>query len=99
MKLPDKPQQVAHVSDALWEAALDAAYAYWRGLPDGILFRLTIDHARLLIMQGEVEEPIDPLDAALDALWDSWSGAWVKCQMKTAIRKHLAGMTIPEPTQ
>lgn len=71
--LPDKPEQVKDVSDRLWEAALDKANALWRDEP--MLYRQkTADHARCLILLGEVEEPRDPLDEAIEAFWREWFG-------------------------
>jgi hypothetical protein len=103
MTLPVKPDDVADASDALWEAALDAAYAKlddsivmdWRGWSIHHSFRLIlIEHARLLILQGEVIEPVDPLDAAIEAAWDAWQGAdrreSARVNFIAAIRKHLA---------
>jgi hypothetical protein len=78
MKLPAKPAVVAHVSDAHWEAALDAAfgkidngYSPWRlWIHDTPVAALLTDHARCLILLGEVPEPVDPLDVAIAAVWN-----------------------------
>lgn len=74
--LPDKPEQVKDVSDRLWEAALDKAWASLNGFRhwtewDGcsVMWDLLINHARCLIMLGEVEEPRDPLDEAIEAVY------------------------------
>jgi hypothetical protein len=70
MTLPEKHPDVAYVSDTLWEAALTMAcnrqcYIFesfisitnWESeIAIGI-----IDHARCLILLGEVKGPVDPL--------------------------------------
>jgi len=111
MTLPTKPDAVAHVSDAHWEAALRQAWNIFASKrPHTIAFERAdwgaaeitptiIDHARCLILLNEVPEPVDPLEVAMDALWDSWNGGWSKSDMKDSVCKHLAGMTIPEATQ
>lgn len=101
MTLPDKPEQVKDVSDRLWEAALDKVtrfYGYncWSEACFWITDRLEallIDHARLLILQGEVTEPRDPLDEAIEALINEWMVARdaspILDYMKRNIRTHL----------
>lgn len=107
MSLPEKPADVAHVSDAHWEAALDEACSR-----QGYIFQLSfnwssnygkgvIDHARCLMLLGEVAEPVDPIGEAIKAA----RSAWVsdpryfenhEAGFEAACRKHLAGLTFPE---
>jgi hypothetical protein len=106
MTLPEKHPDVAYVSDTLWEAALTMAcnrqcYIFER-------FRSTtnweseiaigiIDHARCLILLGEVKGPVDPLDAAIKALWCSDTVPVIPLRNFAATcREHFAGLTFPE---
>jgi hypothetical protein len=62
MNLPDKPEAVTHVSDALWEAALkQVTDGYCITVFDNYMHPKIIDHARCLILLNEVAEPVDPL--------------------------------------
>jgi len=105
--LPDKPEQVKDVSDRLWEAALrmawgkvrgdtgflcDFGYVDWQGHGSSY----AIDHARCLIMLGEVEEPRDPLDEAIEAAADTFQALFNSGENPTlrddfiqAVRQHL----------
>ena len=94
MNLPNKPKDVAHVSDALWETALDkASYSdslspYWK--------KYRIDYARCLILLGEVKEPVDPIDKAIRATFYGYGdNRLTECQFNTMCRKHFAGLTFP----
>jgi hypothetical protein len=104
MTLPDKPSAVAHVSDAHWEAALDAAYGKlavhyisWRDRDPGADAWPQVEIARCLILLGEVPEPVDPLDAAIAAVWnDTFDCSQGPLALNSAIRKRLAPfLTIP----
>ncbi len=104
MSLPEKPADVAQVSDAHWKAALDEAcrrqayifelFRNWSSTAaKGI-----IDHARCLILLGEVKEPVDPIDAAIDAAWDDFANgplSFGPLSFEAACRKHFAGLTFP----
>jgi hypothetical protein len=106
MKLPEKHPDVADVSDALWEAALTIACdcrcyipGSFRGITDwgSKIARGIIDHARCLILLGEVKEPVDPLDAAIKALWCGDTVPVIPLrEFAAACRKHFAGLTFPE---
>jgi hypothetical protein len=104
MKLPPKPESVSHVTDAHWEAAIAAAsiphwHICWESW-SGWLREATIDHARCLILLGEVKEPLDLFEAACGRIVQDWySTRTVPTSMADIIRKHLAGMTIPEAGQ
>jgi len=112
MTLPTKPDAVAHVSDAHWEAALRQAWsvfasrrlstiAFERANWDAAEITPTIiDHARCLILLKEVPEPVDPFEVKCGLIVQDWhSASVVPKSMADIIRKHLAGMTIPEATQ
>jgi hypothetical protein len=97
MNLPPKPPAVAHVSDAHWEAALNQAVENGEGL-FSYYAPLIVHHARCLILLNEVAEPVDPIEAAMDAMFDlrlNWSG-YGPAAFKRACRKHFAGKTFPE---
>jgi hypothetical protein len=111
--LPPKPEAVAHVSDLHWEAALDAAAQKNKAKDFGIVGRnfhpdcveAVIDHARCLILLGEVAEPVDPIEAAMDALFEercdikSPDAVFHKARLdafKAQCRKHFSGLTFPE---
>jgi hypothetical protein len=112
MNLPPKPESVSHVTDAHWEAALRQAWLIFSSKrPSTIDFEVVywgvaeiaptiIDHARCLILLGEVKEPVDPLGVAFARLLDEyWSDGILSRDLESIIRKHLAGMTIPEAGQ
>ena len=107
MTLPPKPEAVAHVSDAHWEAALQRAYdigGYITSisilLTDGIYHRVArsvIDHARCLILLNEVPEPVDPIEVACGLIVQDWcSVSPFPKSLSEIVRKHLGGMTIPK---
>jgi len=102
--LPDKPEQLKDVSDRLWEAGWQAALSEigydehdWgdflpfqreKGNVDAI--RLATSLAAHLIKSGQVEEPRDPLDEAIDGLFVEWcSGAFDTDTFRKSIRTHL----------
>ena len=93
MNLPDKPKDVAHVSEALWKCALakasysDSLSPYWK--------KHGIDHARCLILLGEVPEPVDPIEAAIENVWSGGSLEVGKAAFNQKCRKYLAGLTFP----
>lgn len=96
--LPDKPEAVKDVSDRLWEAALRKAYSTWKtqafGFAKTINYPELIDHARCLILLGEVEEPRDPIDEAIEAAHKAyWSASWHTSTtlpvFAEAVRTHL----------
>jgi hypothetical protein len=96
VELPAKPESVSHVSDAHWEAALDAALkcAGDFGRVHESLNQGYIDHARCLILLGEVDEPKDPVDEAIDAAWSEFKGdggGWefMRPAFSIAIRAHV----------
>jgi hypothetical protein len=102
MNLPEKPADVAHVSDAHWEAALDKAYSTWsnpiRDLAGTWHLSELIDHARCLILLGEVVEPVDPIEAAIiaaaqEAVHLPVSG--YHADFASICRKHFAGLCFP----
>lgn len=99
--LPEKPAIVADVSDAKWEAALDAANPDWRFYrSSGEKMTHIIDHARCLILLGEVPEPVDPIEAAMRAFRASvWELGCVNLgqldKVDMACRRHFAGLTFP----
>jgi len=113
-QLPEKPAAVAHVSDQHWEVALDTAAHknhvkdWWQVAADfhPDCKRAVVDHARCLILLGEVPEPLDPIDAAIYALFEERTGAdsrgdsaWHKARRDafgTQCRKHFAGLTFPK---
>ncbi len=104
--LPEKPAAVAHVSDAHWEAALNKALSTWKvqddAWPNRIALPEAIDHARCLILLGEAPESVDPIEAALDALWRQVSSGlknYEALYFKAHCRKHFAGLTFPEAGQ
>jgi hypothetical protein len=112
MNLPDKPAQIAHVSDDHWEAALRRAWAVFKiKKPGTVDFEAVhwgaaeitptiIDHARLLILQGEVQEPVGQFEVKCGLIVQDWySASATPKSMADIIRKHLAGMTIPEKPQ
>ena len=101
--LPPKPDSIADVSDALWEAALVKAgrtrvegVANYSDVFQKIHIRESlIDHARCLILLGEVAEPVDEIDSALNAAWqEGWH--FSQTRFKEVCREHLAGLTFPE---
>jgi len=86
--LPPKPEAVAHVSDAYWEAAIAKAR---------LVERSVIDHARCLILLGEVPESVDPIEAAIESAYEEWlndDGEW-RGVFRRVCRKHFAGLTFP----
>lgn len=96
VELPAKPESVSHVSDARWEAALDAALkcAGDYGRVHEALNQGYIDHARCLILLNEVDEPKDPIDEAIDAAWRQFTGGrsgeeHVRPAFSIAIRAHV----------
>ena len=105
MTLPEKHPDVADVSDTLWKAALTIACDR-RGYTESFrsitgwgsaIVRGVIDHARCLILLGEVKEPVDPLDAAILALWrDDTIPVIPPREFAAACHKHFAGLTFPE---
>ena len=100
MSLPEKHPDVADVSDALWEAALELAHPDFRTLYRAREFHSAIHHARCLILLGEVEEPVDPTDAAID---DSRNNAGFDIQAwlsegRANAAKLPVGVVLPEPT-
>jgi hypothetical protein len=115
MKLPYKPAAVARVTDAHWEAALRHAWSIFASKrPSTIDFEVVywgvaeitptiIDHARCLILLNEVPDPVDPLDAAIDAAWADWlayaEDPMLEEHFAAVIHRHLAGITIPEAGQ
>jgi hypothetical protein len=105
MTLPPKPAAVAHVSDALWEAALVEVFLRVRGgEPKEALERAydneletATDYARCLILLGEVPEPVDPIDAAMCNVFDRLDiTEWARGNIKADCRKHFAGLTFPK---
>jgi hypothetical protein len=106
MTLPEKHPDVAHVSDALWEAALTMACDRRSYFPESFrsatnwgsaIVRGAIDHARCLILLGEVKESVDPLDAAIKALWCGDTVPVIPLrEFAAAYREHFAGLTFPE---
>ena len=61
---------------------------------------MILSHASPEGPQGEVEEPIDQLEAKCGLIVQEWhSASRAPKSMADIIRKHLAGMTIPEATQ
>ena len=101
MKIPNKPKDVAHVSDALWETALFAADHGWPMVVLGSQCMMNIiDHARCLILLGEVQEPVDPIEAAteaacLDYKSEKYLGKPGDVVFTLVCRKHFAGLTFP----
>jgi hypothetical protein len=93
MTLPTKAAAVAHVSDAHWEAALDAADKNWKGYASDHNCRVIIDHARCLILLGEVPEPVDPIEAAIDKVWNDLND--FNEDFHAHCRKHFAGLNFP----
>ena len=105
--LPPKPGSISDVSDTLWEAALVKAgrtrvegVANYSDVFQKIHIRESlIDHARCLILLGEVAEPVDPIEAALDAMWKQVSPfikIYEQPYFKQHCREHFAGLTFPE---
>lgn len=90
MKLPLKPAAVEHVSDAHWKAALDEANPYWR---TGDSVGDIIDHARCLILLGEVLQPADLISIAIRAMFNDIN--FNDISIFDACRKHFAGLTFP----
>jgi hypothetical protein len=101
MTLPTKPDAVAHVSDAHWEAALDKTGRNWKYYTHACILPAIIDHARCLILLNEVPEPVDSISLAASQIWGVANGPHCDAvpRIEAAIRKHLAGMAIPEATQ
>jgi hypothetical protein len=108
--LPDKPQAVAHVSDAHWKGALIEVFSRVRQSSPQIALRdanskelaAAVDYARCLILLNEVPVTVDPIEAAMDAAWDEYlacqSGRGMKFgpdNFRDACRKHFAGLTFP----
>ncbi len=111
--LPEKPEAVAHVSDAHWEAATRQVWAEFREL-DPRLFvfervhwdvyqqrKIVADWARRLILLGEVPEPVDPITLAASHIWHVANGPHCDAapRIEAAIREYLAGVTIPTSAQ
>jgi hypothetical protein len=105
MTLPEKHPDVADVSDTLWESALIIACDRQCYIFES--FRSTtgwksetaigiIDHARCLILLGEAKEPVDPLDAAIKALWFDSVDTIPLCKFAASCRRYFAGLTFPE---
>ena len=96
MTLPDKPKDVAHVSDKLWEVALARADYSWPMIIFGSerMIRI-IDHVRCLMLLGEVEEPVDPIEAAIENVWSGGSLEVGKAAFKRKCYEHFAGLTFP----
>jgi len=99
MNLPTKPESVAHVSDAHWEKALEKAHPKWFNIRGLAGFDLIADHARCLILLGEVQEPADPISDAIKAA--SADAIDLVCRdyhtnFETLCRKHFAGLTFPK---
>jgi len=111
MNLPPKPEAVAHVPNSQWEASLDKAMRLsglgsnigcWQSFRNDTIAGLA-DHARCLILLGEVPEPVDPIEAAIDAAWNEYlanqSGRGIKSaseNFSAACRKHFSGLTFPK---
>ena len=105
--LPKKPDAVAHVSDSLWEAALQAAWGLLKKseATSWCTFELVtwsdagalivIEHARCLILLGEVVELVDPIEEAIEAAWRSLDTESLKTEFNVACRKHFSGLTFP----
>lgn len=107
--LPKKPAAVAHVSDTHWEAALRKSWNLLRESQatawcnfEAVVWvepgaKIVIDHARCLILLGEVVEPVDPIEAALIAMWNEPVASFGSPELfAAACRKHFAGLTFPE---
>ncbi len=103
---PEKPAAAAHVSDAHWEAAYLTAvgfagyqterhefflYHIRNGSTDAL--RLAEELAIRLIKSGEVPEPVDPIEAAMDAALHDY--VHTSLPFEAACRKHFAGLTFP----
>jgi hypothetical protein len=109
--LPPKPSAVAHVTDAHWRAALEAAskktdfngftHLFGSYSLDHSTCKSVIDNARCLILLGEVPKPVeDRIDAAIaNAYRDYWNRPFSSIQPSIAFRaccrKHFAGLTFP----
>ena len=99
--LPPKPASLEHISDAHWEAAFEevARRAGYGGTGVALRHLSTkgkngaADYARCLILLGEVDEPEDPIDAAIKAVWDDqWNAVG---SFAESARKHFSGLKFP----
>lgn len=108
--LPEKPFAVAHVSDAHWEAALEYALRLSNSKSSSLtaggnkyVFETWADHARCLILLGEVPVPVDPIEAAIVAAYRRHHGLLsgyspipeLFARFDATCRKHFAGLTFP----